>query len=204
MRILLVKPHPQLLIAKRLQEGFLHLEPLELEIVAGGVPDEDEASICDLGIEEKPLEIFHDRLHKINPRIIGFTGYSSQSAMVKKLARLVKEQNPSIVTVAGGVHATIMPADYAEGSIDIIVRGEGGTTFREIVNRYKQGLPLHFGNVSLSPDDPEFREKSEMPPPEFPPVQDMPRPRRDLVQRSRYFCVWTSAPADNRRQHLFC
>jgi len=27
------KPNPQLLVAKRLQEGFLHLEPLELEMV---------------------------------------------------------------------------------------------------------------------------------------------------------------------------
>ena len=90
MRILLVKPHPQLLIAKRLQEGFLHLEPLELEIVAGGGPAEDEVSICDLGIEKKPLRKFQEQLRMINPHIVGFTGYSSQSAMVKKLAKMSK------------------------------------------------------------------------------------------------------------------
>ncbi|MBU1713022.1 MAG: hypothetical protein KKD47_07955 [Proteobacteria bacterium] len=50
MKILLVKPHPELLVAKRLQEGFLHLEPLELEIVAGGVPDEDDVLIIDLSV----------------------------------------------------------------------------------------------------------------------------------------------------------
>lgn len=83
MRILLVKPHPQLLIAKRLQESFLHLEPLELEIVAGGVPEEDEVVICDLGLEKDPLEAFNRQMHKVNPDIVGFTGYSSQSAMVK-------------------------------------------------------------------------------------------------------------------------
>jgi len=32
MRILLVRPHPELLVSRRLQEGFLHLEPLDLEI----------------------------------------------------------------------------------------------------------------------------------------------------------------------------
>lgn len=64
MRILLVEPHPQLLVAKRLQEGFLHLEPLELEIVAGGVPAEDEVSICDLSIEKKPLQTFHDNCER--------------------------------------------------------------------------------------------------------------------------------------------
>ncbi|MBI4847358.1 MAG: cobalamin B12-binding domain-containing protein [Nitrospirae bacterium] len=202
MRILLVKPHPQLLIAKRLQQGFLHLEPLELEIVAGGVPEGNEITICDLGIEKEPLEAFHDQLHKINPHIVGFTGYSSQSAMVKKLARLVKEHIPSAITVAGGVHATIIPADYAGGEIDIVVRGEGGTTFRELVNRYKEGLPLHFGDVSLSPQDPDFLRKAEAPPPEFPPVENIPRPIRDLVQRSKYFCVWTSAP-ENRLDTIF-
>ncbi len=58
MRILLVKPHPQLLVPKRLQQSFLHLEPLELEIVAGGVPEEDEVRICDLSLEKKPIDAF--------------------------------------------------------------------------------------------------------------------------------------------------
>ena len=32
----------------------------------------------------------------INPHIVGFTGYSSQSAMVRELAGIVKEYNPSV------------------------------------------------------------------------------------------------------------
>ncbi|MBI4682726.1 MAG: cobalamin B12-binding domain-containing protein [Nitrospirae bacterium] len=202
MRILLVKPHPQLLIAKRLQEGFLHLEPLELEIVAGGVPPEDEVVICDLGIEKKPMKAFHSQLHGFRPDIVGFTGYSSQSAMVKKLARIVKEHNPSAVNVVGGIHATIIPADYEVECIDIIVRGEGGTAFAEIISRFKKGMPLHFGGVSLSPRDPDFKAKTELPPPEFPSVHDIPRPRRDLVRRSRYFCIWTSTP-ENQLKTIF-
>ncbi|RJQ13939.1 MAG: radical SAM protein [Nitrospiraceae bacterium] len=194
MRILLVKPHPQLLIAKRLQEGFLHLEPLELEIVAGGVPEEDEVVICDLGIEKNPMEAFHNYLHELNPDIVGFTGYSSQSALVRKLAEIVKGHNPSALNVVGGVHATIIPEDYAVKGIDIIVRGEGGTAFREIIRRHKQGMPLHFGDVSLSPGQPDFHVKAKQPPPPFPPVHEIPRARRDLVRRSKYFCVWTSAP----------
>jgi len=58
VRILLVKPNPQLLVAKRLQEGFLHLEPLELEMVAGGVPLEDEVVIQDLSFEKDPFWVF--------------------------------------------------------------------------------------------------------------------------------------------------
>lgn len=55
--ILLVKPHPYLAVAKRLND-FLHLEPLELEIVAGGIPAEDTVAIYDMTLEKKPMEVF--------------------------------------------------------------------------------------------------------------------------------------------------
>ena len=141
MKILLVKPHPQLLVAKRLQEGFLHLEPLELEMVAGGVPLEDEVVIQDLSFEKYPIIGFQNKVREMKPAIVGFTGYSSQSGLVKTLAGLVKKHDPKIVTVVGGTHATIIPADYALNGdgIDIIVRGEEGTAFAEIVRRFKKG-----------------------------------------------------------------
>jgi radical SAM superfamily enzyme YgiQ (UPF0313 family) len=182
-------------VAKRLQEGFLHLEPLELEMVAAGVPKEDEVVIQDLSFEQDPVLGFENKVHQFGPQIVGFTGYSSQSGLVKSLAALTKKINPNIVTVVGGTHATIIPADYALNGkgIDIIVRGEGGTAFAEIVRRYKNKEPLAFGDAVLSPKEPDFPEKAALPPPEFPPVDSIPRARRDLVDRSRYFCVWTSS-----------
>jgi hopanoid C-3 methylase len=192
-RILLVKPHPYLTVAKRLNE-FLHLEPLELEIVAGGVPAEDYVSIYDMTLEKKPMEVFHKRLDEIKPDIVGFTGYSNQSARVKELAQIVKKKYPSTIVVVGGIHAIIAPADYAVDDIDLIVRGEGGTTFREIIRRLKAGEVPYFGDVSLSKFDKDFQEKASAKPPAYPQVGEIPLPRRDLVERSRYFTVWTSAP----------
>ena len=195
MRILLVKPNPQLLVAKRLQEGFLHLEPLELEMVAAGVPAEDEVVIQDLSFEQDAILGFQEKVRTFAPQIVGFTGYSSQSALVKTLAGLVKKHDPKIVTIVGGTHATIIPADYAVNcdSLDIIVRGEGGTVFGEIIRRFKNNEPLAFGDAVLSPRAADFAEKAASPPPEFPPVEQIPRARRELVDRSRYFCVWTSS-----------
>ncbi len=202
MRILLVKPNPQLLVAKRLQEGFLHLEPLELEMVAGGLAPEDEVVIQDLSFEKDPVAGFLNKVRTFDPQIVGFTGYSSQSGMVKKLAAETKKINPGITTVVGGTHATIIPADYNTDGIDIIVRGEGGTAFRSLVDRFKKGLPLAFGDAVLSPKDSEFAKKAALPPPEFPDVADIPRARRDLVDRSRYFCVWTSS-TDKKLDTIF-
>jgi radical SAM superfamily enzyme YgiQ (UPF0313 family) len=195
VRILLVKPNPQLLVAKRLQEGFLHLEPLELEMVAAGVPLEDEVVIQDLSFEKDPVRGFENKVRQFDPQIVGFTGYSSQSGLVKRLAGLTKQIKPEIVTVVGGTHATIIPADYALNGdgIDIIVRGEGGTAFAEIVRRFKNNEPLAFGDAVLSPHAVDFAEKAAGPPPEFPPVEKIPRARRELVDRTRYFCVWTSS-----------
>ncbi|MGB5158877.1 B12-binding domain-containing radical SAM protein [Desulfobacterium sp. N47] len=193
MKILLVKPYPELLVAKRLQEGFLHLEPLELEIVAGGVSREDEVFILDLSIESNPLEFFLNELVRISPDMVGFSGYSTNVDVIKKLAKMVRNYDQYIITCVGGVHATLLPQDYAVDQIDIIVRGEGGTVIKEMLRRFKKGETLHYDNRALSPKDPDFEAKTKLAPPVYPSVEEIPRPRRYLVQRSKYFCVWTSS-----------
>ncbi|HPO13683.1 MAG TPA: radical SAM protein [Candidatus Hydrogenedentes bacterium] len=193
MRIILVKPYPELLIAKRLQQSFLHLEPLELEIVAGGIPADNDIRILDLSLEKDPVNAFSAMIQTWRPDLVGFGGYSSNVGVVKRLAGMAKQMHPTIITVVGGIHATLLPADYAISDIDIIVRGEGGNTLGEVVRRAKAGEPLHIDNCALSPSDPEFSHKAELAPPAYPKPEQIPRPRRDLVDRSRYFCVWSSS-----------
>ncbi len=193
LRILLVRPHSQLLVTKHLKK-FLHLEPLELEIVAGGIPDEDQVSICDLSLEKDPIGLFKRELQAKKPHIIGLTGYSSQAGIVKELARIAKTNIPSTTIIVGGIHASIAPSDYAMDEIDIIVRGEGGCAMREIIARFKREEPLYFGQSVLSIKDPDFDVKAKAPPAKFPRPADIPKPRRDLVERARYFSVWTSSP----------
>jgi radical SAM superfamily enzyme YgiQ (UPF0313 family) len=203
MRILLVKPYPELLVARRLQEGFLHLEPLELEIVAGGVPTTEEVRILDLGLErKKPLLVFKKIIKDWKPDLIGFGGYSTNVDVVKKLAALAKGLNPKIINMVGGIHATLLPKDYAIPEIDLIVRGEGGIVLGKIVERFKDNQPLFFDNTVLSPKDKEFEDKAKLPPPVYPDLREIPSPRRDLVDRSRYFCVWTSSDT-NKLDSLF-
>ena len=193
MRILLVKPHTELRVARNLQAGFLHLEPLELEIVAGGVPAEDEVKILDLSLESaQPLERFRQALSEYKPDLVGISGYSTTFHIMKDLAKTTRECLPEAVTVVGGIHATLRPADFATPSIDLIVRGEGGTVIGEIVRRFKSGEPLHFGDAALSPGAPDFTDRIRQPNPPYPPVEEIPQPRRDLVDRKRYFSVWAA------------
>ena len=44
---------------------------------------EDEVVIQDLSFEKDPILGFQNKLREMNPQIVGFTGYSSQSALVK-------------------------------------------------------------------------------------------------------------------------
>ena len=194
MRVLLVKPHAQLLVPIRLQEGFLHLEPLELEIVAGGLDREEEIKILDLGLEKKnQFIVFEETLKLWQPDLVGFTGYSSNLLAIKQLAQITKSLNPKIITVVGGIHATLLPNDFAVPEIDLIVRGEGGLVLKEIIRRFKNNQPLFFDNLALSWQDPEFKVKANSEPPDYPDVDKIPLPRRDLVDRLRYFCVWSSS-----------
>ncbi len=202
MKILLVKPHSELLVAKRLEEGFLRLEPLGLEIVAGGIPQEDEVRILDLGLYKEPVRKFEETVCGYLPDIIGFSAYSSMVGIVKQLSRSAKKIDSDIKIVVGGIHATIAPADFNEPFIDIVVRGEGGTAMREIIRRYKNNEPLHFNDIALAPAAPDFTVKAASAPPYYPDVCDIPRPRRDLVEEARYFCVWTRTDT-GRLTHLF-
>lgn len=197
MRILLVKPYPELRIARCLQAGFLHLEPLELEIVAGGIPADDEIRILDLGLERDGSAAFTRMLEAYRPDLIGFTGYSTTLHLVLRLVAMAKRHLPGVCVVVGGTHATLRPGDYRDEGVDAIVRGDGATVIGGIIQRFKAGLPLDADGTVLVPAHPDFERQAQAPIPMYPPMDRIPRPRRDLVDRSRYFCVWTSA--DERR-----
>lgn len=202
LKVLLVRPHSHLLVAKCLQ-SFLHLEPLELEIVAGGIPAGEEIAIIDIALEKDPVAYFEEKVCALQPDLVGFTCYSTQAAIVKDLSTRAKTICPEAVTIAGGIHPTIIPGDFAGTSLDIIVRGEGGTAFAGIVSRFRAGESLADGNAVLAVTDPEFSEKAAYKPPNFPPVEEIPRPRRDLVDRKKYFSVWTSPDKNNRLATMY-
>jgi radical SAM superfamily enzyme YgiQ (UPF0313 family) len=193
MQILLIRPHPELRIARRLEE-FLRLEPLNLEIVAGGVPEDDDVAILDLSIEKDPFDAFQKELTRIAPDLVGFTSYSTNLSVVNKLAAMAKRHDRAITTVVGGIHATLLPKDFAIEEIDLVARGEGGTLFRELVPRLKRGDDSSLDERVLSTRDPDFDQKAELPPPQYPRIDEIPRPRRDLVQRSKYFTTWSPSP----------
>lgn len=135
MKILLIRPPvPKYTI------GLKHImicEPLELEYVAAGL-EGHEVKIIDLILENNFLK----KLKKFNPDVIGTSSYINGVNEVIKICRIIKNWKPNCLTVVGGVHASLVPENFADPSINIVVLGDGTTKFRNIVDYYYAGLPF--------------------------------------------------------------
>ena len=185
MKFLLVRPPVTLKVARRLK-AFLHLEPLALEIVAGGIPSRHETRILDLACEKSPDHAFMRALGDFEPEVVGFTAYSNEAATVKRLAAMAKAHRPKVLLMVGGVHATLAPEDMRlPGVVDLVVRGEGGTAMPELVTRLESGAPLPESAAFLPSNSARFDELAGTLPPALPPYDQVPRARLDLVQHAR-------------------
>jgi hopanoid C-3 methylase len=196
MKFLLVRPPITLEVARRLQ-SFLHLEPLALEIVAGGIPYPHEVRILDLANERWVDRSFLRALSEFRPDVLGFTAYSNEAAVVKRLAALAKSRQAGVLVMIGGTHATIAPDDlWLPGVIDLVIRGEGGTAMRVLLPSLERKAPLPESDVFLPVGSPRFDTLAASPPPELPPFDQVPAARRDLVDRSRYYSIWHGKPGE--------
>jgi radical SAM superfamily enzyme YgiQ (UPF0313 family) len=160
-------------------------EPLELEYVAAGL-DGHTVEIMDLILERG----FERRLRQFRPDVFGTSSYISGVNEAIRLCRAVKRYNPNSVTVVGGVHASQAPEDFADPSVDCIVRGDGTTVMPEIVRALESRRPLEEVPGLVLPRGGELQAT---PAREYMPHPDsLPLPRRDLVAhlRHRYYYLF--------------
>jgi len=203
MNVLLIRPHVNLKIARSFQR-FLHLEPLDLEIVAGGLPEENNIQILDLSLYRNPEKVLRKTLRSCTPNLVGITGYSNQSESVRNYAALIKELCPEALVAVGGIHATIVAADYKRpGTIDVVVRGDGTGPFRVLADSIENGTPLTATPWLLPVDSPEFDTLAAETAPAWSGDELPPRPRRDLVDSSRYYCIYPGSAEGGKAKTLF-
>ena len=193
MNVLLVRPHLILALSRRFN-SFLHLEPLDLEIVAGGVPPPHRVEILDLSHGVRPFAVLRRKLASFRPDVVGFGCYSNQASAVRELAQAVRRALPAAKIAVGGVHASIAPLDLNRPELfDFVVRGEGSVAIRRLLAALEQGTPIADEGV-LPTGTPEFPALAANPPPAHPDYREVAKPRRDLVDRSKYFCIWSGKP----------
>ncbi len=134
LRILLLRPRPP-----KETIGLQHVmicEPLELEYLAGNLDERKyKVQIVDMILEKHPIEYF---LQKYQPDLVGMTGYITHVGSIKALAKRVKNVDKDIWTVVGGVHAEVLPKDFACPYIDHIICEDPIGTFIHIAEELRE------------------------------------------------------------------
>jgi len=89
------------------------------------------------------VELTSKELLKKNPDIIGISSVTQFFERALKIAKKIKEHNPQIIVIVGGIHISFMPNTLSE-YMDIGVMGEGEQTMLELMNLIHEGQFYNF------------------------------------------------------------
>ncbi len=135
-RILFVRPKYGTRLAER---GWLSTEPLDLEYLAAIANEQD----CVYAIHDPVVtnQSFARAMDRFKPNIVAISGYYPAKNQMLDYASQAKRKNKNILTLIGGVHAEVNPADFHHGAVDIVVHSGGAITFRNILTALRTGNP---------------------------------------------------------------
>lgn len=129
MRVLLVQPNQEQGM------GLQHLdrvEPLGLEMIAGGLQDRHEVAILDMRVEQDSLA---STLADFQPQVVGVSStFTVGIYQALNVAEVTKATCPRAFVVMGGHHPSLYPMDFRNPAVDAIVVGEGEITTQELVD----------------------------------------------------------------------
>ncbi len=116
---------------------YARLPNLAIASLASNVEDDYEVDVADLVLIGRNFKSFlESRISKHTPDIIGLSAMSFQIKVARYIARFVKQLDPRIKLILGGYHATTMAEEVGHSwssDLDFIIRGEGETTFNELL-----------------------------------------------------------------------
>lgn len=169
-RILLVKPSGR----KGLSFAF-DLIPIGLEYIAAYIEDAvEQVHIVDMEMERRK---FQDCLNFYRPDLVGISLSATEHNETLSLAKAAKKNGAT--TVVGGYHPTsVSDLMLSYSQIDVVVRGEGEQTMRELV---EQGSPENVLGVSYKKNGKIIHNKDR---PRIENLDSIPFPARRLRQYS--------------------
>ncbi len=151
MRVLLIKPGNTDAYKHGPHAGIVY-PPLGLEYIAAYISDIADVRIIDSRTKGINLNVIEKTIEEFQPDFVGISvNYSSQIYITRTIARIAKKHGSQ--TIVGGWHPTLVPSETLEyKSIDIVVRGEGEITIRELLQKLSPiGISgLSANNVSPS------------------------------------------------------
>ena len=116
-----------------------------LASLAGNLDAHHQAAIADLILVQSSVQRTVERLMRdFEPDLVGLSVMTFQRSTARRLISLIRSIRPSVVTVVGGYDPSLAPDAWTHPQlgVDVIVRGEGELTFRDLVRAVERRLPL--------------------------------------------------------------
>lgn len=162
--------------------GVLSGETLGLEYIGAAVGDDHDVKILDMRLEGG-LDKLKETLESFKPDIVGISAATCEVNTAKQAIEQAKGFDDRILTVVGGVHATMVPEDYIDTPVDVIVIGEGVFTFREIVEHFERDEPFAAIRGIAFRDEGRLHKTAARP---MCHPDDLPLPDRSLTSHIRH------------------
>ena len=105
-----------------------------LTSLAGNVDPHHRIAVADLVLIQQRVRATIQRLmEEIQPELVGLSVMTFQRKTAGKIIELLRSLRPAVRIVVGGYDPSMALEAYAGSDVDFIVRGEGESTFRELL-----------------------------------------------------------------------
>lgn len=134
-----LKPHKDTI-------GLKHVmicEPLELEYLVSNLATElsDQYKLILIDMLLDPTKLIN-HVKAYEPRVVIFTGYNTHVNLIKAFSKEIKLYNENIVTAVGGVHVEVVPDDFRDPHIDVLLWKNGIDAFNRLLKGLKENTSL--------------------------------------------------------------
>ncbi len=113
--------------------------------LAGNVDAHHHVAIADLVVVQSSVQATVERLvREVDPDLVGLSVMTFQRVTARRIISLIRSLKPAVRIVVGGYDPSLAPEAWTHpaAGVDVIVRGEGELTFRELVRAIESGRPF--------------------------------------------------------------
>jgi len=116
-----------------------------LASLAGNIDAHHQVAVADLVLAQTTVRATVEHLvSTLQPDVVGLSVMTFQRATARRIIALIRSLRPRTVIVVGGYDPSLAPEAWMAPSlgVDVIVRGEGEVTVRELIRALESGRPL--------------------------------------------------------------
>jgi radical SAM superfamily enzyme YgiQ (UPF0313 family) len=124
-------------------DSFEHTPALSMRMpngalasLAGNAGSRHQVAVADLILVQDAVQATVERLMRdVDPELVGLSVMTFQRRTALQIVRLIRGIKPEVTIVAGGYDPSLAPEAYEppDSGIDLLVRGEGDLTFRDLL-----------------------------------------------------------------------